>query len=51
MKRNEYFKRAADLYGSGQVSGEVRVQQNHGSPPPEYRQTRSEHPPGKRGKR
>lgn len=23
MKRNEYFKRAADLYGSGQVSGEV----------------------------
>lgn len=23
MKRSEYFKRAADLYGSGQVSGEV----------------------------
>lgn len=23
MKRDEYFKRAADLYGSGQVSGEV----------------------------
>ena len=23
MKRSEYFKRAADLYGSGKVSGEV----------------------------
>ncbi len=23
MKRSEYFKKAADLYGSGQVSGEV----------------------------
>lgn len=23
MKRNEYFKRALDLYGRGQISGEV----------------------------